>query len=268
LRLIRVSLLAAGLAAVPGATAADAPKLEYQPSEAVLKNPKPSFDALNAVPIAQIVIERSDGSGSRAKLARTGWRNTRVVVAFDAQVGAPGAIEYESLGEIGAVREGAFLSQRWGVPLPSGWTLWCENSESERCAKALADVLFVYRARVRGMREADRLFGEVLAKYKHPAQRPPLPEDVRKFKIQAEFAVDQKKLADAINYYTQGVVGARWWADGYFNLALLHAEVKNFPEAIRVMKRFIALQEGTPDARRAMDMTYRWEAMIPADQRE
>ena len=269
----RLKAIAAAGAAIAaclalGVHAADAQKFEYQPSEAVVKNPNPSFAALNAVPIGQIVVERSDGSGPRAKLAKTNWRNTRIVVVYDAQVGAPEALEYESLVQIGVVREEGFLNRRWGVPLPSGWTIWCESADSERCAKALADVLYFYRFRLRGMREADRLFGEALAKYKDPASRPPLPEDVRKFKIQAEFAVDQKKLDDAINYYTQGVIAARWWADGYFNLALLHAERKNFHEAIRVMKRFIALQEGTPDARRAMDMTYRWEAMIPADQRE
>lgn len=243
-------------------------RFDYEPTEEVLKNIRPSWDALGKVPASQIVVERAEGASARAKLTKVTWGRTRVTLAYDQQVGAPAAVEYESLARIGAVREGGFLSGRWGVPLPSGWTLWCEASDSERCAKAIADVALFYKVGVQRLREADRLFAEALAKYRDPAARPPLPEEVRKFKIQAEFAVDQKKLDDAIDYYTRGVIGARWWADGYFNLALLHAERKNFHEAIRVMKRFIALQEGTPDARRALDMTYRWEATIPADQRE
>jgi hypothetical protein len=213
-------------------------------------------------------MERADGAAPKVRVAKLNWRNTRLLLTYDEQAGAPAAVEYVSLAKIGAVREQGFLSSRWGVPLTGGWTLWCENAQPDACARALADYLFFYRNRVAQMREADRLFADAVAKYKDPATRPPLPEDVRKFKIQAEFAVDNKKLDDAIGYYTQGVVGARWWADGYFNLAILLAEKKDFGEAIRIMRRFITLQEGTPDARRALDMTYRWDAMIPADQRE
>jgi hypothetical protein len=263
---MRLLIFLAALTA--GSALAQEPTLDYEPTEAAVKNIRAAYDALGKVQSRQLAMERADGAAPKARVTKLGWRNRRLLISYEEPGAAPAAVEYETLAKIGAVKEGGFLSTRWGVPLPGGWTLWCENNEPELCGKALADYFYFYRYRVRQLREADRQFAEAVAKYKDPATRPPLPEDVRKFKIQAEFAVDNKKLDDAINYYTQGVIGARWWADGYFNLALLLAEKKDFVEAIRVMKRFIALQEGTPDARRALDMTYRWEAMVPADQRE
>jgi hypothetical protein len=66
---------------------------------------------------------------------------------------------------------------------------------------------------------------------------------------------------DAVNGYVMAVRTAPWWSERYYNLALLNGELKQHEEAVRMMKRFLALQPGSPLARAAQDQIYRWEAL-------
>jgi tetratricopeptide (TPR) repeat protein len=244
-------------------------RFDYEPTEAVLQDLRASFQVVGAIKRGELFVESAEGGVTRRATVQTfSWREERLQLAYLEPVGGPAEVRYDTIYKAGAVRDAAFLASRWGVPLAGGWTIWCEGANPERCARALADVLYYRMVRLDRIREADRLFAAALAKYRDRSSRPPLPEEVRKYKIQAEFALDQKKLDDAIALYTKGVVAARWWADGYFNLALILAERQQYAEAVRIMKRFIALEDGTPDARRALDMTYRWESLIPAGERE
>ena len=79
--------------------------------------------------------------------------------------------------------------------------------------------------------------------------------------MQAEQAVQQKRFVDAINGYVMAVRTAPWWSEGYYNLALLNGELENPQEAVRMMKRFLALEPNHAQARAAHDQIYRWEAL-------
>lgn len=264
---IAASLASALLAC--GAAAQEPLPFSYEPAEAVLQNPQPSVARVASIRQGELVAERAAaGEARRAKVMKMTWLDLRLRLAYDENAGAPGEVRYDALHKAGAVRDPGLFSSRWGVPVTGGWVLWCETGDSERCARALADILYVRMVRLDRMREADRLFAAALARYKDRDARPPLPEEARKYRVQAEFALDQKKLDEAAERYTRAVVAARWWADGYFNLALIQAERQYYSEAIRIMRRFIALEEGTPDARRAQDMIYRWEAQLPPEARE
>jgi hypothetical protein len=178
-----------------------------------------------------------------------------------ADAAAPRTIPYEAMTRLGVVSDYGFR----GVSIDGKWYIWCvripDSDRREACARALADYLYALKARAEFVKQSDARFQETLAKYREPASRPPLPEEARKFKVQAELAVSEKRFADATNGYVMAVRAAPWWAEGYYNIALLKGELKEYEDAGRMMKRFLALEPQSPLARAAQDQIYRWEAL-------
>ncbi len=92
--------------------------------------------------------------------------------------------------------------------------------------------------------------------------KPVLPEEARKFKVQAEFAVRDKQFSDAADLYGQALTIAPWWPQGHYNRALVSAEAGDLPSAMQEMKHYLALLPDAPDARTAQDRIYGWEQGI------
>ncbi|MBI5854351.1 MAG: hypothetical protein HZB35_03810, partial [Nitrospirae bacterium] len=89
--------------------------------------------------------------------------------------------------------------------------------------------------------------------------RPELPEDSRRYAVQANRAAERKSYDEAIALFTQGLEAAPWWAEGHFNRALLLANQNRSQEAATSMKQFLMLAPNAPDARAAQDKIYEWE---------
>jgi tetratricopeptide (TPR) repeat protein len=267
-RLAACVLLLAGCTAQPR-NSDGTPALLYRPTDAILADQGVAalgrLDALR-VTAHELVVARypyphlfSTRFPTRYELGRA-----RIALAYPADMdpAAPTAFDYASLGEIGVVQDYGFR----GVTLSGGWYLWCNAADGgrrEACVRAFADVLYVMRAREIHIQKSDARFEQTLAQYRDPARRPAFPEEARRFRVQAEAAVQEKRFVDAINAYVHAVLAAPWWSEGYFNLALLHGEVGDPVEAIRMMKRFLALEPRHPQARAAQDRIYVWEAKIP-----
>ena len=155
---------------------------------------------------------------------------------------------------------------QFGVPLSKDRVLWCSGGLNdmmrEACAMRLADALFVLRKASAGLASDDRKFDEVVAQYRALGAASAIPEEVRRYKVQAEFMVDQKRYGDAIRLYGEGLKAAPWWPGGRFNRALLFAEMKRYRDAIMEMNRYLKLEPDAPDARAAQDLVYKWEAAM------
>ncbi len=95
--------------------------------------------------------------------------------------------------------------------------------------------------------------------YHNTANKPTLPEEARKFRVQAEGAVRDKKFEDAAELYGKALSIAPWWPKGHFNRALVLGETRFYLGAIREMKRYLTLVPNAPDARAAQDKIYAWE---------
>jgi tetratricopeptide (TPR) repeat protein len=107
----------------------------------------------------------------------------------------------------------------------------------------------------------DAAFQAVVAEYHKPLVKPDIPEDVRRYKVQAEFAVQQKRYVDAAKAYAAGLQLAPWWPEGHHNRAILLGELRQYDEAIVEMKRFLLLEPTAPAARAGQDRIYQWETM-------
>jgi tetratricopeptide (TPR) repeat protein len=106
----------------------------------------------------------------------------------------------------------------------------------------------------------DPAFQAVVADYHKTLVKPEIPEEVRRYKVQAEFAVQQKRYSDAVKAYAAGLQLAPWWPEGHHNRAILLGELQQYDEAILEMKRFLLLEPTAPAARASQDRIYQWEA--------
>jgi predicted Zn-dependent protease len=112
----------------------------------------------------------------------------------------------------------------------------------------------------RGPQEAEARFQEEAARYLQMSPKPELPEEARRFKVQAEVAVRESRFGDAAALYAKALDVAPWWPGGRFNRAVLLGELKSYGPAVREMKRYLSLAPDAPDTRAARDKIYEWEA--------
>jgi formylglycine-generating enzyme required for sulfatase activity len=101
----------------------------------------------------------------------------------------------------------------------------------------------------------------VVAAYRAANPKPQLSEEARKFKVQAEFAVQNKEFDKAAELYGKALDIAPWWPAGHFNRALILGEIKKYRVAMNEMKRYLLLVPDAPDARAAQDKIYQWESL-------
>jgi hypothetical protein len=110
-------------------------------------------------------------------------------------------------------------------------------------------------------------FEAVARKYREAKIKPSPPEEARKFLVQAEFAFDQQRLADAAKLYTKASILCPWWPQAHYNRAMVLSILKesdnsNYQAAILGMKKYLMLVPDAPNARAAQDNIYKWEGMI------
>lgn len=102
-------------------------------------------------------------------------------------------------------------------------------------------------------------FKEVAARYQAADPKPELPEEARRFRVQAERAVADKRFIDAAERYGKAIEVAPWWPEAHFNRAVVLAELQSFDSATSEMNRYLMLKPDAPDARQARDFIYSWE---------
>jgi len=98
--------------------------------------------------------------------------------------------------------------------------------------------------------------------YQGSATKPTLPEECRRYRVQAESAIAEKNFSDAAEIYSKALKVAPWWPGGHFNRAIVLAEIGDFDQAIVEMNRYLMLEPNAPDARAARDRTYEWERKV------
>jgi tetratricopeptide (TPR) repeat protein len=89
--------------------------------------------------------------------------------------------------------------------------------------------------------------------------KPPVSEEVRAARVQAENAFKEKRLKDATTHYEEGLKNDPLWPEGYFNAALIYAELGDYDKAIWHMRAYVELVPDAPDARTGRDQLYVWQ---------
>jgi hypothetical protein len=93
--------------------------------------------------------------------------------------------------------------------------------------------------------------------------KPPVSDEVYKNRLLAEDALKSHDLNAAANYYEAGVASDPTWAQGWYNVALVYAELQAYADAANSMKHYVVLLPTAPDVQPAKDNIILWEAKAP-----
>ncbi len=77
--------------------------------------------------------------------------------------------------------------------------------------------------------------------------------------IQAQAAIGENNFQDAERRFSEAIKIAPWWANGYYNHALVLKELGEYKLAIEEMTRYLTLNPNAKDAREIKDMIYLWQ---------
>lgn len=132
-------------------------------------------------------------------------------------------------------------------------------------SKRLADAFVVLKNEAVKVSQADEAkFMAAAQQYQGMAVKPALPEEARRFAVQAQGAVQENDFSGAANYFKQALDVAPWWPEGHYQRAILLSGVDDYGGAIAEMKRYLVLAPNAQNARAAQDKIYDWERKAPA----
>ena len=154
------------------------------------------------------------------------------------------------------------LKPRLEMVHENGWVHFDDTLTLSAIPGALArnvfDALLVLKS-APGLQEQHAAFESQAKAYREAAMKPVLSEDVRRYAVQAEAAVTEKRFDDAAGLYLRALQVAPWWPEGQFNAAMILADLHRYLPAIEHMKNYLALAPDAPDARAAQDKIYVWQ---------
>jgi len=78
-------------------------------------------------------------------------------------------------------------------------------------------------------------------------------------RLLAEDAIKQKKPEEALNHYEIGLQAYATWPQGWFNAAMIAAELEYYTEAVDYIKAYLELVPDATDAQAARDQVTIWQ---------
>lgn len=144
-------------------------------------------------------------------------------------------------------------------PRNAVWTGYGDdgNKTSRRMASAILTLKGAWEADFSPA--ANDTFKSVAETYRQSPNKPSLPEEARRFKVQAEGAVQEKNWSKAAWSFREALLIAPWWPEGRFNHALILGELGDYAVAGQEMQRYLLLVPNASNARAAQDKIYLWE---------
>jgi tetratricopeptide (TPR) repeat protein len=89
-----------------------------------------------------------------------------------------------------------------------------------------------------------------------------MPEESRKYSLRGEVLIKEGNFEQAATEFKKAIQIAPYVARLYYNSALINAELKKYPAAIRDMKIYLKAAPDAPDARAAKDEIIKWEFLM------
>ena len=100
-------------------------------------------------------------------------------------------------------------------------------------------------------------FKEKVRRWQALPQKPPLPEEARRFRVLADDAVANQEFDKAANFYEQGLAIDPMWPAGQYNAAMIYKELNSYAMAAMHMKYYLVLKP--EDTKKYQDQIYIWE---------
>jgi len=142
-------------------------------------------------------------------------------------------------------------------PDPSFGLLWLDEAAAQKFADAFNRLL--YAAHQNEDLSGIASFIAAAKAWRENPVKPPLSPETDRQRILAENALKEKNLGSAVEHYEAAVEIQPVWPAGWFNLALLYAEQKNYADATDAMKHYLELVPDASDAQAAREQMIIWE---------
>jgi tetratricopeptide (TPR) repeat protein len=153
---------------------------------------------------------------------------------------------------------GIYRGKFYYIALPNINIFW--KVKDLEFAKRFVDDLVYFQNMRDFVRVKDvRGFDSIAAQYRAIKVKPQIPEEARKFIVQATAQTELKNYKRAIELYEMALEVDPTNPIVYNNEALLLAIVGRYDAAIRSMKKYLTLIPDAADARAAQDKIYEWE---------
>lgn len=165
-------------------------------------------------------------------------------------------LDYISPGKAAGEKGYPHGAQVWGV-----LALYFANEDRAKC---VAQELFFIQDELRRKYKDGEFAGfEPRAEaYRAEKVKPQVPEEQRRYIVQANSWAEQKNYAMALAMYAKVLeINPVSYPAAYYNMALMHAQEKRFYAAIVSMKKYLLLVPEAQDARAAQDKIYEWEGI-------
>ena len=131
---------------------------------------------------------------------------------------------------------------------------WSDATAAQDFADAFNRLLYaVYR------NEESTEFSAAAQSWRENPAKPPLSSEAERHRILAENAIKEHDLDAAIEHFESALELQPMWPAGWFNLALIYAEQKNYADATDRMKHYLELAPDAPDAKDARTQMVIWE---------
>lgn len=132
-------------------------------------------------------------------------------------------------------------------------------------ARNLVKAWYVWAREAPALYQAQEIaFEKAAQSYRVASGKPSLPEEAVRFKTQAEFAVKQHRLEQAVDLFDQALNIAPWWPAGHYNRGLILGELKDYTEGIASLQKYLKLEPDAANARAVQNKIYEWEILAPA----
>jgi tetratricopeptide (TPR) repeat protein len=131
-------------------------------------------------------------------------------------------------------------------------------------AQSFADAIYFMRQKYLSAKSNDDFarFELVASEYRALKVKPAVPEEQRKYLVQANSMTQMRNYVEAIKLYDKAIAMYQTNPAVYYNQALLFAQIKQYDSAINRMKKYLMLVPNAADARSAQDKIYEWEILV------
>jgi tetratricopeptide (TPR) repeat protein len=140
---------------------------------------------------------------------------------------------------------------------------WKSKDDAQRFVDAIETIKYHFSGRaLTGDAALFADFQEKAKTWRALPTKPPLPEEVRRFKVLAEDAFQKKEFEKAAGYYEQGLAIEPLCPDGQLNAALFYGELEMNAQAVLHMRRYLELCPDAKDAKKCRNQMYIWQEKI------
>lgn len=146
---------------------------------------------------------------------------------------------------------------------PASGGIWVFDSEAT--ARQFADALnrLILASWKNELQSADNeefdRFRAMAKTWREAAVKPALTDEADRHRILAENAIAEKNPQSALNHYESGLESDPLWPQGWYNAAVLSAELKNYDDAADDMRHYLEMMPDAPDAKAAREQMIIWQ---------